>query len=153
MFALVSSVAQKHHLREDYLRAQMMIESSGDPNAFRFEKGFYVRYVASAVNKPPWAKYGPLAACSYGLLQIMLVVAMENGFTGQPWDLFVPEVGLDWGALHFAELLRWSKGDYYQALAAYNGGKGGNEKPPYRNQVYADKVVRQLTKHIGSAKP
>jgi soluble lytic murein transglycosylase-like protein len=28
-----------------------------------------------------------------------------------------------------------------RALAAYNGGKGGNITPPYRNQPYADKVL------------
>jgi soluble lytic murein transglycosylase-like protein len=38
-------------------------------------------------------------------------------------------------------LLRWADGDEERALAAYNGGKGGNSVRPFRNAAYAAKVL------------
>jgi len=38
--------------------------------------------------------------------------------------------------------------DYIQALAAYNGGPGGNSVQPFRNLSYAEKVYRQAGKVI-----
>jgi soluble lytic murein transglycosylase-like protein len=134
------AAAAAHRLSPDLLIAQAQVESSGEPDAFRFEPAFYARYIrgnASAAAR----RFGPLAACSFGLLQIMLETACELGFDGQPHELFDPAIGAEWGARHLAALLAWAGGDYTRALAAYNGGKGGNVAPPFRNQVYADRVL------------
>jgi soluble lytic murein transglycosylase-like protein len=136
----VTAIATAQNLDPVLLAAQVLQESAGDPAAFRYEPAFYKTYIKGNVNAKA-AAYGPLAACSYGLLQIMLEVAMERGFTGRPEDLFLPDVGLLWGTQLLKALLVWSGGNYPQALAAYNGGKGGNGAPPYRNQSYVDGVM------------
>lgn len=137
---LIEVVALRYGLDADLLTAQMMVESSGQPDAFRFEPGYYRRYIRG--NPAALARaYGPLAACSYGLLQILYESAVEIGFSGQPHELFDPSTGLEWGARYLADLLRWAGGDYTRALCAFNGGKVGNSTPPYRNQTYADKVL------------
>lgn len=81
---------------------------------------------------------------SWGLMQIMGGVARERGFIG-PYltELCDPTVNLTYGCAYLATLLVWSHGNLRQALAAYNGGKGGNEVPPYRNQAYVDRVFKQ----------
>jgi soluble lytic murein transglycosylase-like protein len=136
----VAAAAAKYALDPALLSAQVLVESSGDPFAFRFEKQFFDTYVRDK-SAAKAVRFGPLAACSYGPLQILLEVACELGFTGYPEELFNPAIGVDWGAKYLASLLAWAKGDYAQAFAAYNGGKVGNNKVPLRNQAYVDRVM------------
>jgi hypothetical protein len=93
---LIDTVAARYALDADLLEAQVIIESSGQADAFRWEEGFYQHYILGKTL--PYGDLGPLAACSYGLLQIMFAVAYELGFRGRPEELFVPAVGLDLGA-------------------------------------------------------
>jgi soluble lytic murein transglycosylase-like protein len=137
--ALVFQVATVYHLPVDLLTAQVQVESGGDPHAFRYEYDFYTRYIRGNPDAKA-GQYGPLAACSYGLLQIVLEVAYEIGFDGRPEELFEPRIGLAWGAKKMQALLAWAGTNYVQALAAYNGGTGGNQHPPFRNLAYAEKV-------------
>jgi soluble lytic murein transglycosylase-like protein len=120
----------------DLLRAQIEQESGGDPFAFRFEHTFFVRYIRdNAAAKG--AQYGPLAACSYGMLQILLETAMEMGFADRPEQLFIPRVGLTWGARKMQVLVqRYGVDNYRSALAAYNAGTGNlNAGLPYADAV------------------
>jgi len=140
---LIHRVATTYGLPADVLEGQVLAESHGDPDAFRYEPAFYDHYLrgkSPAVVKA--SQYGPLAACSYGLLQIMLETAAEIGFDGRPEQLFEPMVGLAWGAKHLKALLDWADGDLVRALCAFNGGKQGNGVRPFRNQAYADTVFR-----------
>ena len=62
---------------------------------------------------------------SWGLLQIMGAVAREQGFRGVYLvELSQPTLNLDIGCRFFAGLMKWAKGDTWQAVAAYNGGRG-----------------------------
>lgn len=136
----VAFIAPRYNLDPVLLAAQVLVESSGRPDAFRYEPAFYAHYIVGHGDAAA-ARFGPLAACSYGLLQILLETACELGFTGPPHDLFVPEVGLDWGAHHLKTLLDWAAGDVVRALCAYNGGKHAAYVKPYATQGYADKVL------------
>jgi hypothetical protein len=136
---LVAVVAARYSLSPGLLQAQIIVESSGMADAFRWEPAYYTRYIRNNPQAKA-ARFGPLAACSFGPLQILLETACELGFSGLPWDLFDPAIGLDWGAHYLAQLLAWAKGDYHQSLAAFNGGKSGNAKPPFRNEAYAQRV-------------
>jgi soluble lytic murein transglycosylase-like protein len=140
---LIHQVAATYQLDPTLLEGQVLTESDGDPNAFRFEKAFYERYI---LDKPltiaKAGAYGPFAACSVGLMQIMVEVAYELGFDGRPEQLFTPRVNLAWGARKLRRLLDWADGDIVRALCAYNGGAVGNAVRPLRNQRYADKVFR-----------
>jgi soluble lytic murein transglycosylase-like protein len=95
--------------------------------------------------KPTFALAGAVprrVASSYGLMQILYVTACDLGFTGEPEMLFVPRVGLEWGALQLAKLLAWAGGDIERALCAYNGGTGIADGPgPYKNAFYASRVM------------
>lgn len=140
----VASAARKHGLDPKVVQAMCLVESSGMTNAYRYEPKFWTRYLEG---KPEWKDANPYrVSSSYGLLQVMFVVATELGYAGPPEQLFVPEIGLEWGCRKLKSLLTWSGGNLDQALAAYNGGTKGNLAPPYRNQVYVDKVRRALAK-------
>jgi soluble lytic murein transglycosylase-like protein len=145
--ALLQEVGNHYRLPAHLLAAQVLQESSGDPFAFRFEPNFWRRYIRDNPDAKAF-RFGPLAACSFGLLQIMLETAYEIGFDGRPEDLFVPRIGLSWGAKYLRSLWDWAGGEdanYIQALCAYNGGRGGNGTPPFRNQHYADLVYQRAS--------
>jgi soluble lytic murein transglycosylase-like protein len=71
-----------------------------------------------------------------------------------PEHLFVPEWGLRTGCQLLAELLTWAGTKTTDqakvtlaALAAYNGGRGGNDPTknwPLRNARYANEVLAKL---------
>lgn len=134
----ILTTAARYHLDPYLLEAQVWVESSDNPFAFRYESSFYTTYLKA---KPFWSAWGPLAACSYGLLQILFATAVEDGFAKRPEELFVPIIGLDAGAYHLRTLLDRLKGDPSAALASYNGGLVGNQHQPYRNQGYVDRVL------------
>jgi hypothetical protein len=138
---LIHRVATTYGLPADVLEGQVLAESHGDPNALRYEPAFFARYVFENVNSKA-SHFGPLAACSFGLLQVMLETAYEDGFDGRPEQLFDPIIGLAWGAKHLQGCLAVADGDLERALCIYNGGRKGNAVRPFRNQDYATKVLR-----------
>lgn len=143
----VAVAAAKYALSPELLAAEVLVESSGDPNAFRYEPAFFSRYVKGNPAAKA-ARFGPLAACSFGPLQIMLETAYEIGFAGRPEDLFVPEIGMEYGAKYLSSLLLWAGGEYDKAWSAYNGGKGAALKTPFPNQVYIDRVLSMKGKPL-----
>jgi hypothetical protein len=122
------------------LQAQVQVESAGDTNAFRYEPAFFAHYVLHNASAKA-ALYGPIAACSFGLLQIMWEVAVEEGYTGRPECLFDPATGLMCGTRHLQKLRMWRPDDDHAVLAAYNGGMAGNGNAPYRNADYIKRVL------------
>jgi len=140
--AEIETAAKAHALDPDLVEALVLVESAGQTHAYRYEPNFWVKYMAA---RPEWKGQNPKrVSASYGLMQVMFVVAVEVGYTARdPEHLFVPSIGLEYGCRKLAELLRWSQGDVPQALAAYNGGRGGNATRPFRNQPYVDLVVAQ----------
>lgn len=121
---LIVLAAQQAGIDPELLEAIVWQESSDDPFAFRYEAAFFKQ----AIRDNPRAKaheFGPLAACSYGLCQILYEVACEDGFDGPPEDLFDPAHNLTVGARHLKTLLDWAAGDESKACGAYNAGRGG----------------------------
>lgn len=150
----IYTAATKHGLDVNLVEAVVLAESSGRTNAFKEERAFFDRYQAPkaewAFARPNPLRYGS----SYGLMQVMVAVAGEVGFTDvrTPELLFLPEVGLEMGCRKLAELLAWAKGkgatmtpevQLRSALASYNGGHLNNEPDfePDRNAAYAAKVL------------
>lgn len=141
--AEIEAISSQFHLDPDLVEAIVITESSGKTHAYRFEPGFWQRYMK---DKQQWDGANPeRVSSSYGLMQIMFPVALEHGYKeNAPEYLFVPTIGLFWGCTHLRSLLDWSQQNVNQALAAYNGGKGGNSTTPYRNQWYVDRVANNL---------
>lgn len=164
--ALVTA-AGMHHLDPKVVGAIVRVESAGNPYAWNPEPRY--RWVWNVRTWAPFralrldevasevapADFPSLAGdrdqewwaqqASWGLMQVMGAVARERGFRGLYLTQLVdPATNLDIGCGHLAALLRWAEGDLVQACAAWNGGKAGNERPPLRNQDYADKVLRAM---------
>lgn len=111
-------------------------ESDWNTWATREEPAFHRRYVGDG-GRESWE-----LAISWGLLQVMGLTAREMGYEDRYLSrLCNPAIGLDLGAKYLRS--RYDRGDqtWAGALAAYNGGFGGNMRPPYRNQSYVDKVL------------
>jgi len=133
----IEIAAAQYGLDPDLIQAIVEQESSYRWFAYRFEPDFYRRYLAQL---PEFAKRDPKeVSASFGLMQLMFTTALENGFTGKPWELFHPDVSLDLGCRHLAYLLEWSKGVTSQALSAYNAGKGNWKSTAGR--AYATSVL------------
>lgn len=142
--AEVEAVAPRHHLDPDLVTTVCLVESSGNTRAYRYEPGFWLKYMA---HKPQWAGMDPMiVSASYGLMQVMYPVAREFGYpaTDPPEQLYIPAIGLEYGCRVLADRKAWAKGDVPATLAAYNGGKSKDNRPevePKRNQRYVDKVL------------
>lgn len=138
---LITTTAVRYGLDPLLVEAMVIQESGGITSAVRYERGFWDRYLAA---DPKYKDKDPLrVSSSYGLMQVMYPVAAEQGFPYEdPEYLCVPSIGLDIGCRTFKNLLTWAQGNEDQALAAYNGGKGGNTTPPFRNQTYVERVRR-----------
>ncbi|MGE0464594.1 MAG: transglycosylase SLT domain-containing protein [Vicinamibacterales bacterium] len=173
MAAILSGVvaaAIAHRLDPELVEAVCLVESGGNPFAWNPEPAWRyfwnvrtgrpfraVTAAELAAERPPTDFHALAGAgdadqewwgqqASWGLMQVMGAVAREFGFA-DPYlpKLTVPEVGLEYGCRVLAERLRWAGGDVRAAVAAYNGGKGGNAAGgPLRNAAYADKVEQQL---------
>jgi soluble lytic murein transglycosylase-like protein len=138
----IREAAEDYGLNPKIVEAVVLVESSGFAHSYRYEPAFWARYMEG---KSQWNGANPRrVSASYGLMQVMFVVALELGFTGDPEELFQPRVGLKYGCLKLRALLLWSRGNVDAALAAYNGGKVGNAEPPYRNWTYVAKVHAKL---------
>lgn len=102
---------------------------------------------------------------SWGLMQLMGAVAREHGFRGKYLTRLCsdPALNIDLGCQHLAGHLAWASRLYVgleagrvaavtrSALAAYNGGRGGNAPTgPIRNREYADEVLSRYRKIRGS---
>jgi len=148
----IETAAVQHGLDPDLVQAVVEQESSYRWFAYRYEPGFYARYLG---HLPAYVDSDPHeVSASYGLMQVMFTTAIENGFVGDPWEMFIPAVALDNGCRHLANLMAWARHLYTglaageqaavtrAALAAYNGGKTGNSPTgPLRNGAYADQVL------------
>jgi hypothetical protein len=154
--AEVEAIAISYDLDPDLVQAVCEIESSGHADAFRFEPGFYARYMEG---KPEWDGAIPRrVSSSYGLCQVMYLTAVEHGYpTNQaPEHLFIPTVNLEYGCKVLARRIKKAKAlapdvsgeiRLRAALASYNGGWRGNEPDdqPDRNAAYASKVLERYS--------
>lgn len=135
----VTAIAGEYGLDPLLVKAVVLAESGGKTSAYRYEPGFFMRYLA---NKPEFKDANPeRVSASYGLMQVMYTTGQQHGLIGAPEALFVPVVGLSYGCAHLASLLKKCDGNVEQALAQYNGGETGNEHAPYRNAGYVRTVM------------
>ena len=152
---LIQEVAAKHSFDPILIEAMVVQESSGNTDAFRFEPDFWNRYMKG---KPEHVGKNPRrVSSSYGLMQVMYQVAIERGFPASlaPESLFIPELGLEWGCKHLSYLRAWTSTlavdeatRKLAMIAAYNGGKGGNDPTKYsplRNAKYAREVLAKAS--------
>ena len=150
---IFTNMAKKYKLPKLLLKAVAQVESALDPNAYRFEPKYWVRYMK---DDPIWRGKDPkIVSASYGLMQILVKTSWDMGFRGKPEDLYDPLTNINLGA----KLLKANiemvtdrkihiKHQLFPVLVAicwYNGGSRGNpdHDGSLRNQSYADKVFEK----------
>lgn len=146
----IQKAAAAYQLDPILVEAIVVQESSGNCDAFRFEKDFWNRLMK------PQAKFKGLNprryASSYGLMQIMWATATERGWSADlpPELLFVPETALDYGCRQLRHIMdrmsiKYPTFDTSQqltaVLASYNGGFQGPDALRPANAAYAKSVL------------
>ena len=134
------------------VKAIIKKESSFNPYAIRVEKGFWKRYfegikkkVLQTKNKKDdfWLQYPDFMSASYGLMQLMLPVAIELGFVfDYPTELLDIDENIGLGCRKLFILYKKYK-QWNDVISAFNQGnnrKGNNSK--YINQKYVDDVLQ-----------
>jgi soluble lytic murein transglycosylase-like protein len=144
---IIEKLAKQYDISAALVSAFVMTESSGNPNAYRYEPAFYTKYIVP-LNLPE--EEGKGRAASYGLMQVMGEVARELGFAGSFEQLYDPETGLNYGIKHLEHYLRRyasSDNTLDYAIAAYNAGTPRKNKDgSFVNQGYVDMVKKYLAK-------
>lgn len=133
---LARNAADHAGLDEGVVCAVIEQESDWNPAAVRFEPAFYQKYIVP-LNLADSTE-ARCRATSWGLMQIMGETARERGYTGELPDLLKPELGLQWGCVALARLVKMKNGDIYAALMAWNGGA---------NVLYAGQVIARIDKY------
>jgi len=123
--------------------ALIWVESHGDPHAYRYEPGFFRRYLKDKkpwVNNPYYSNPERISS-SYGPLQIMYPTAYGLGYRGQPEGLSRGR-GIRWGMKYFCKQMKRYGSRKMDAVAAYNAGSARRGSDgSYRNQGYVDKYL------------
>lgn len=146
---IIEQKAAEFEIDPDLIESCVIHESSGNPQATRYEPAFYNNYIQPMVSKGiVTPEEGKNRATSWGLMQIMGETAREYGFKGEFVDLFDPATGLQWALLYFKhQLTRYKDQGEDYAIAAYNAGSAKLDGNKFRNQVYVDRT-RELLKQI-----
>jgi soluble lytic murein transglycosylase-like protein len=142
---------KKYGIKKLLLKAVATAESAMNQTAYRFEKGFWDKYLK---DNPEWMYQDQsIVSASYGLFQLMWTTAWGLGFRGTQEDLWNPVFNVELGAKLLRQLidkvrtkLAWTGNrlwDMEIALACYNGGTAGNPdiKGNLRTQKYVDRVM------------
>lgn len=151
---IIERTATIHCIDPKLLMALVWQETRGDTWACRYEKNifdrhlFYMTQVNSKALNITLQTEMTFQATSWGLMQILGVVAREEGFDGHLNKLSLPEYGLPMAAKHFGRLLdRYKNTD--DAIAAYNAGNAKDRDPHAPGTQYSNAdYVRQVNEHF-----
>ncbi len=147
---VIENKAKEFGIDPDLVESFVMVESSGRPNATRYEPAFYKHYILPMLlNNAITPNEARGRATSYGLMQIMGQVAREKGFTGKFEELFEPETNLEWCLKHLKRFIDKYAPNLDDAIASYNAGSPRKEDGVYVNQGYIDKVHKYLNQIKG----
>lgn len=146
---IVAHYAAYHGLEQALVHAIIMVESAGNTWAVRYEPNMRWQL-------PPEQSQIHAKACgvsldtelmcqrtSWGLMQVMGVVARELGFDGLLTKLCDEELGIAYGCKQLERLKKWHKSySFDDVVASYNAGSPRYTKQGfYENQAYVDKVT------------
>ena len=141
---LIIVIANKHLLNPNLVAALVQTESSYNSDAVRYEKNYRWTLDPEKYCRPlkiSQATELELQKFSWGLMQVMGAVSREHGYTGPLHRLCNPDLGLEYGCLHFAKYFR-KYNDLAKAISAYNGGPGAVKSDgSFSNQSYVDKIT------------
>lgn len=141
---IIEMIANRYSLSPELIAAVIMQESSANPNAVRFEPAFLTRYVDKTrgqkhlASSADWETERTCRAMSWGLMQIMGLVARERGYTKHYLsELVDPMDNIEFATKHLSTLITRS-GNEIRGLLAYNGG--GDPTYPQRIEKWRDRI-------------
>lgn len=139
----VHNYAEDAGLDAQLIAAFIMTESSGNPDATRFEPHWAYFYSPELYtdDEHNLAEERTQQATSWGLMQVMGSVARELKYRGDLESLVIPELSVKYGCLLLTRLkLRYP--DQNDMIAAYNAGSPRRlPNGQYCNQAYVDHVL------------
>lgn len=144
---VVKKECDRFQIRSDLVCAIISVESSGNPKAIRYEKGYKdiwkvedyaVKLKISSATEMVSQKI------SWGLMQIMGGVARWHGFDGYLSDLLQPELGVRWGCVHLKSIMD-EYVDVKDVISIYNWGHLVKTYDGYPNNDYVSKVLSRLS--------
>lgn len=100
--ALIRSNAERWSVPISWIKAVIMQESSGNPNAYRAEP--------------------QIGDASYGLMQLLYRTAKGLGYAGTPEGLYDPATNIELGTKLLGQLRRSYGDDFSRVYSAYNSG-------------------------------
>jgi soluble lytic murein transglycosylase-like protein len=136
LVALAHDAANAQSLWPELVCAIVEQESAWDRWAFRYEPGFYARYVQPQLARGAITDEGEARAraFSWGLMQVMGQVAREQGFAGGSLAaLCDPTTCLAVGCRILVAKIAAAEGNVTRALLLWNGGAN----PDYAAEVLA----------------
>lgn len=146
----IQNIGDQFKVPHDLICSIIMVESSGNPWAARFEPAYKYLYKEWELSKTARVSLDTmivLQKTSWGLMQVMGGKAYEMGLNNKdlPHILCVPEIGIEFGVKILAKDLN-RYGNETEAIAAYNAGSAiKNSQGFFINQQYVNKVERLLS--------
>lgn len=141
---IIELTASKYKLDPIVVASVIMQESSGNKFAVRYEPGFQTRYVdktkegRNLVSSADWQTERICRATSWGLMQIMGLVARERGYSKHYLsELSDPMDNIEFGCKHLSILIK-REGNEIRGLLAYNGG--GDPTYPQRIEKWRARI-------------
>lgn len=121
---LILAASQKHGVPVPAIIATISTESSGNPEAYRYEPEYYNRYIKDGPDwkNNPYYSFPKRISASYGLMQILYTTANRVGFRGKPEDLYDPASNIDAGTTYIASQRNDHFWDPPKIACAYNAG-------------------------------
>lgn len=149
----IKSLAMLYQVQPALVVAIILTESGGDTGKTKFEPEYEHVWKLPEMAK----KYGPTRSLtldieletryqktSWGLMQIMGAVAREFGMTANLPLLVNSYTNITYGCKLLSRLME-RYGNFFDVIAAYNGGHGAilkkDKDGKYGNQEYVDKVM------------
>lgn len=147
---LIVSAAEKFRIDANLIRAIARVESNLDNWSVRYEPTLKLANDVTGYaqkNLITYATEEVLQHMSFGLMQILGVVARDLGFTDKLVMLCIPEIGLFYGCKQLQRLQQRYGEDEASVISAYNAGTAKKtDGGMYINQSYIDKVYGELLK-------
>lgn len=148
---IITQTANQLGIDPILVTAIIMQESAGDTWATRFESSYYDH--ERFLDPDRFAENSKVSinteksqqATSWGLLQIMGVVAREVGYTGKLTKLLIPERGIFW-ACKKLQLICHKYQKLEDIIASWNAGSPQviDSTGKYLNQAYVDAVMANI---------
>jgi soluble lytic murein transglycosylase-like protein len=153
--SMVAHYAVENNVEQALVHAIIQTESAGNPWSIRYEPN--MKWVsledAGRFAKDLHISLDTELMCqrtSWGLMQVMGVVARELDWSEELTKLLEPEIRIMYGCKQLRRIKEWNKSySFDDVIAAYNAGSARvTSAGHYQNQAYVDKVKAYYNNYL-----